>query len=104
MALSFKKVHPHFAAEASAVDLRKVDDEATLAQIRAAMDDYAVVIFRDQPFTGNDQLKFAERLDGKINMNSPTAAILGKSRLEYEGMIDVSNVTNDGAIWGASDR
>ena len=102
--ISFKKVHPHFAAEASAVDLRQVHDQATLFAIRAALDEHAVVIFRDQPFSGDDQLKFAERLDGKINMNSPTAAILGKSRLEYEGMIDVSNVTHDGEIWGAADR
>lgn len=30
MPLTFRPLHPHFAAEASAPDLRRVDDRATL--------------------------------------------------------------------------
>ena len=104
MTLAFKKIHPGFAAEVSSIDLRQVEDKATLAQIRAAMDEHAVLVFHNQSFTNDDQLRFAERLDGKVNMNSPTAVILGKSRLDFEGMIDVSNLNKDGEIWGAQDR
>jgi alpha-ketoglutarate-dependent 2,4-dichlorophenoxyacetate dioxygenase len=104
MTLSFRKVHPCFVAEASPVDLRVVDDSATLAQIRAAMDEHAVVIFHDQSFSNDEQLAFGQRLDGKVNMTSATAAVLGKSRIPYEGMIDVSNVNPDGKVWGVNDR
>ena len=38
MAISFRRLHPSFVAEVSPVDLRGVDDEPTLAQIRAGMD------------------------------------------------------------------
>lgn len=104
MALTFKRSHPTFVAAASAVDLRKIEDPATLEQIRAALDEHAVLVFHDQAFANDDQLRFAERLDGNVNMNSPTAVILGKSRLDYEGMIDVSNINHDGEIWGEHDR
>ena len=38
MALTFRKLHPHFVAEVSALDLRHVHDRQTLAEIRAGMD------------------------------------------------------------------
>ncbi len=40
MALTFRKLHPHFVAEVGPVDLRQVHDPATLARIRAAMTAY----------------------------------------------------------------
>jgi len=49
-------------------------------------------------------LKFAQRVDGKVNVTSATAAVLGKSRLGYEGMIDVSNINDQGEVWGVNDR
>jgi len=104
MALTFNNLHPHFVAEASAVDLRAVDDRATLGQIRAALDQHAVLVFHNQSFSNDEQLAFAQRLDGKVNMTSATAAVLGKSRLDYEGMIDVSNLNERGELWGANDR
>ncbi len=103
-ALTFQSLHPLFVAEASAIDLRTVEDQATLKQIHNALDEYAVVVFRDQPFRGDEQLKFAQRLDRNVNFNSTTAVFLGKGRLGYEGMIDVSNVTDKGEVWGANDR
>ncbi len=45
MALTFRKLHRHFVAEVSPVDLRQVHDRETLAQIRAGMDEYAVLVF-----------------------------------------------------------
>ena len=50
MALTFRKLHPSFVAEVSAVDLRHVHDRETLDEIRAGMDQYAILVFRDQPF------------------------------------------------------
>jgi alpha-ketoglutarate-dependent 2,4-dichlorophenoxyacetate dioxygenase len=54
MALTFRKLHPLFAAEGGPVAARRVHDEPTLAEIRAGMDEYAVLVFDDQPFTDQE--------------------------------------------------
>src|SRR6266566_5048020 len=61
MGLTFKKLHPHFVGEASPIELRRVHDPETLAAIRAGMDEYAVCVFRDQPFTDDEILKSDDR-------------------------------------------
>ena len=103
MALSFRQLHPLFVAEATGVDLRLVDDPATLDAIRAAMDKYAVLVFPDQPLSDQDQLAFAQRLDGKLHAKTG-AAVLGKNRFGNEALTDISNVDEDGQVMKASDR
>jgi alpha-ketoglutarate-dependent 2,4-dichlorophenoxyacetate dioxygenase len=105
MTLSFTQLHKHFAAEVSPVDLRQVHDKATLEQIQAGMDKYAVLVFRNQPFTNEEQLAFTQRFDGELHTKSATAAILGKNRFGYAGgLSDISNVGADGQIVGPNDR
>ena len=55
MPLTFRPLHPIFAAEVSPVDLRTVNDRETLSQIRAGMDEYAVLVFREQSLTIQDE-------------------------------------------------
>ena len=47
MTLTFRKLSTHFAAEVSPVELRRVHDAETLAEIRAGMDEHAVLVFHD---------------------------------------------------------
>ncbi len=103
MTLTFRKLHPHFVAEVSPVDLRRVHDRETLAEIRAGMDEYAILVFHDQPFTDEEQLAFAQRLDGQLHSRTGAAA-LGKSRLGNEALSDISNVGDDGEILQGDDR
>lgn len=103
MVFSCKRIHRNFAAEASAGDLRQLHDEAVLAQIRAAMDEHAVLVFRSQPFTNDEQLEFAQRLDGTVNVKSASTISLGHTRFRA-GLSDVSNVNEHGQTWGADDR
>ncbi len=103
MALTFRKLHPHFVAEVSPVDLRQVHDRETLDRIRAGMDDYAVLVFRDQPFTDDEQLAFAQRLDGQLHAKTGISA-LRKSRLGNEALGDISNVDENGEIMRSDDR
>jgi len=103
MALTFSKLHPLFAAEVSPVDLRRVHDAETLAEIRAGMDAHAVLVFRDQPFTDDEQLAFAERFDGRLHTRTGSA-VLGKSRLGNEALSDISNVGADGELLKPDDR
>jgi alpha-ketoglutarate-dependent 2,4-dichlorophenoxyacetate dioxygenase len=105
MSLSFKKIHPLFVAEVSPVVLHDLHDGATLAQIRAGMDEYAVLVFRDQSFRNDEQLAFAERLDGSVNpKGAVTSMLAGRNRLGYDGLSDVSNVNDKGEIWAPGDK
>jgi alpha-ketoglutarate-dependent 2,4-dichlorophenoxyacetate dioxygenase len=103
MALTFRKIHPCFAAEVSPVDLRRTHDAEMLAEIRAGMDEHAVLVFRDQPFTDEEQLAFAQRLDGELHTKTG-ARVLVKSRLGNEAVADISNLDEDGGIMKSSDR
>jgi len=103
MAPTFRKLHPHFVAEASPIDLRQAHDGDTLDAIRAGMDEYAVLIFRDQPFSDTEQLAFAQRFDGTLHSNTG-AAVLGKNRFGNEALTDISNLDEDGAILKSDDR
>ncbi len=103
MELTFRELHPRFAAEVSPVDLRRVHDRETLARIRAGMDEHAVLVFRDQPFTDDEQLAFAQRLDGRLHSRTGSA-VLGKSRLGNEALSDISNVDESGDILKSDDR
>ena len=103
MAVTFRKLHPHFVAEAAPIDLRRVHDPETLAAIRAGMDDYALLVFRDQRFSDEEHLDFARRLDGELHTKTGISA-LKKSRFGNEALADVSNLTDRGQIQPADDR
>ena len=103
MALQFRRLHPAFVAEVSPVDLRQVHDAQTLAEIRAGMDAHAILVFRDQPLTDDQQTAFAQRLDGQLHTKTGTAA-LGLNRLANDALADISNLDERGDIAKADHR
>jgi alpha-ketoglutarate-dependent 2,4-dichlorophenoxyacetate dioxygenase len=103
MALRFRRLHPLFVAQVSPVDLRHVHDAELLAEIRAGMDEYAVLVFHDQPFTDDEQVAFAQRLDGQLHTKTGTAA-LGLNRLGNNALVEISNLDGQGDIARADDR
>ena len=102
-ALSFRELHPNFAAEASAIDLRSVTDRATIDELRAGMDAHGVLVFRDQPFADEEQLAFARRFDGVLHEKTG-AAVLSKNRFGNEALTDISNLDESGELLGVGDR
>ena len=103
MALTFRQLHPHFVAEVSPIELRQVHDPETLGEIRAGMDEHAVLVFRDQPFTDEQQLAFARRLDGALHTKTGSRVLM-KSRLGNEAVADISNLDEDGGVMQSGDR
>jgi alpha-ketoglutarate-dependent 2,4-dichlorophenoxyacetate dioxygenase len=103
MSISFRKLHPLFAAEASAIDLREARDRDTLASIRAGMDEHAVLVFRQQQFTIQEQVDFVMRLDGRMHTKTGISALM-KNRLGDVPLGDISNVDADGRILPREDR
>jgi alpha-ketoglutarate-dependent 2,4-dichlorophenoxyacetate dioxygenase len=95
MAVTFRKLQTLFVGEVtSPLDLRSVTDEETLAELRTGMDEYAVLVFHGQQFSDEEQLAFAERLDGKLNRGR----VLAKGRFADDALVDISNLDESGEI------
>ena len=103
MALQFTPLHPRFVAESGSIALRGVDDTAVLDAIRDAMNEYAVVVFRDQAFEDDEQLAFARRFDGTLHEKTGSR-VIAASRLGNEALTDVSNVAAGGGLLAQDDR
>ncbi len=103
MGLTFRKLQQHFAAEASPVDLRQVHDPETLAEIRAGMDEHAVLVFREQQFVDVEHLAFAQRLDGELHTKLGSSALV-KNRFGNEALGDISNLDENGDIMNTDNR
>ena len=103
MSLTFRKLHPYFVAEVSPVDLHQVHDRETFEQLRAGMDECAVLVFRNQPLSNDEHLAFAQRFDGQLHTKTGISA-LQKNRFGNEALADVSNVDENGEILKPEDR
>jgi alpha-ketoglutarate-dependent 2,4-dichlorophenoxyacetate dioxygenase len=103
MNISFKKLHPTFVAEINPIDLREINDEATLSHLRKAMSEYGVLVFKGQQLSLQDQLDFAQRLDGVLHTKTSNS-VLSKNRFGNDALTDISNVAQDGEIMAADDR
>jgi alpha-ketoglutarate-dependent 2,4-dichlorophenoxyacetate dioxygenase len=101
MALNLTSLHPLFAAEASGVDLRQPLDAQTVRDIEAAMDRYAVLVWRGQPLTEAQQVAFSRNF-GPLDsgLRKATGA---KTRFKHEELVDISNVTADGKVAARDD-
>ncbi len=98
MGLNLKPLHPLFAAEASGVDLKQPLDAGTIAAIDAAMDKYAVLVFRDQPLDQAAQVAYSKQF-GPLDagLRKATGA---PTRFQHEELIDIGNVALDGSVAG----
>lgn len=103
MTVTITPLTPGFAGEVGPIDLRRVRDRASLESMRAGMDKYAVLVFRDQQFTNEEQLDFAQRFDGTLHARTSSSAI-GRNRFGNEALADVSNVDKDGNIRDRNNR
>lgn len=108
MKLGFRQLAPTFAAEVTngpgGIDLREVHDQGTLDALRAAMDQYGVLVFRNQSFTDADQIAFAQRLDAGLLGQKVWGADIVKKKLGDSPLRDISNVDENGEILKADDR
>jgi alpha-ketoglutarate-dependent 2,4-dichlorophenoxyacetate dioxygenase len=103
MTISIRQIHPVFAGEVTGVDLTRPMTEAERAAIDAGMDRYAVLVFRDQNITDDQQMAFT------LNFGAIEGARGGNITKPHElrlkqGMIDVSNLDKDGKPLERSDR
>ncbi len=65
MTVSIRQIGPCFAGEVSGVDLTKPLSREEVAAIEAGMDQYAVLVFHDQPVSDDQQIAFSNNF-GRI--------------------------------------
>lgn len=94
--LQLKPIHPVFGAEASGLDLTHPLAAEDVRAINAAMNEHAVLVFRGQPLTAQQQLDFARHF-GPLDIGLKRV-FKRPERLEDERLIDISNVDAQGKI------
>ena len=106
MPLEATKLHPLFAAAIAGVDLACAVDDATLAEIVALMDRYAVCAYHHpgRPLSDEEHIAFSRQL-GPIQ-RSVVLTVSGKSetRIRHPEIIDQSNLDEYGALYPEAGR
>ena len=94
--LHLQALHPHFVAEASGIDLTQPLADADVRAINAAMNRYGVLVWRGQPLTAQQQLRFSNSF-GPLDIGLKRV-FKRPERLEDERLIDISNVDAQGQV------
>jgi alpha-ketoglutarate-dependent 2,4-dichlorophenoxyacetate dioxygenase len=103
MTISISPLHPVFAGEASGIDTTRPLSGADVAAIEAGMDRYAVLVFRDQRLTDEQQLAFS-RCFGTLEETRGTGISKpGEQRL-HPAFADVSNIDKDNKLLERDNR
>ena len=105
MSLSIRQAHSVFVGEVSGVDISQKLSQEQVAALEAGMDRYAVLVFRGQQLTDDQQLQFSRNF-GELEvtlagqMAKPEDRRLG-DRLELG---DISNLTARNELRAREDR
>lgn len=94
MAVTINMLHPLFVGEVRDIDISCPLDSATVATLREAIEEHAVLVFRGQALSDDEQIQFARHL------GEPERYVLSfrkdiKLRLSSPEMVDVSNLDVD---------
>ena len=104
MPIAIRQIHPVFVGEVSGIDCREQLSPRDVAAIEAGMDQYAVLVFRDQDISDAQQLAFTKQF-GELEVHRTPGHIrkASDSRLG-PGIADFSNLDASGNIMSDQDR
>ncbi len=104
MALEARPLHPYFAGELTGIDVRRLNENG-IAEVRALMDRFAVLVVRDQAFEDVEQVGFARLLGGGEIVTTVGRSIIDDApRLTEPGLTDISNLDENERIIARDDR
>jgi alpha-ketoglutarate-dependent 2,4-dichlorophenoxyacetate dioxygenase len=103
MNISIRQVGPCFAGEVEGIDCTSSLSADAAAAIHAGMDRYAVLVFRDQPLTDEQQLAFTRSL-GKIEQAIGTSLRAPDELRLPTTFADVSNLDRQNRPFARDDR
>jgi len=98
VAITIKRLHPLFVAEIGGVGTGEPMDDATFAEIRAALDEYSVLVFHDQSLDDERQVAFSKRF-GPLEIAGKANPGVG-SAFARQSNLDIET----GAVIPAEDR
>jgi alpha-ketoglutarate-dependent 2,4-dichlorophenoxyacetate dioxygenase len=104
MSLTFRPLHPVFAAEVTGIDLTRPVSSDDTASIEAGMDEHAVLVFPGQPLTDQQQIDFTRTFGELEGYNSPGHIRKQTDSRLGSGMADFSNLDKSGNIMSDRDR
>jgi alpha-ketoglutarate-dependent 2,4-dichlorophenoxyacetate dioxygenase len=104
MSVSIRQVHPVFVGEVDGVDCRKPLTRQQVAAIEAGMDRYAVLIFRDQNITDEQQIAFTRYFGELESYQTPGHIRKREEQRLGPGIADFSNLDKHGNIMSDQDR
>src|ERR1700685_2465793 len=94
--MQIRQIHPLFVGEVGGVDLRRPPTSELVAAVDEAMDRHAVLVFRGQAMSEDEQIAFAQAF-GSLDTGL-TKIAKGPSRFKHKTTMDISNVMLDGTI------
>lgn len=104
MTIQANRLHPLFAAKITGFDMRHDTDAASVAALKAALDDYAVcVVPHETPLSNDEHIAFSACLGPMETGQVPNMAGNGV-RVPYDEIVDQSNLDGDGKIFDADSR
>jgi alpha-ketoglutarate-dependent 2,4-dichlorophenoxyacetate dioxygenase len=104
MSISIRPLHPVFVGEVAGIDCRKPVNTEEVREIEAGMDQYAVLVFRDQHINDAEQIAFTRHF-GELESYTTGGHIRRREDQRLgPGMADFSNLDKDGRIMSAEDR
>ena len=98
-----RQIGPCFAAEVEGLDLTKPLSPEDAAAVHAAMDEYAVLVFHEQPLTDEQQLTFTRSLGDLEQAIGTSLRAPDEYRLPTT-FADVSNLDKDSRVFARDDR
>jgi alpha-ketoglutarate-dependent 2,4-dichlorophenoxyacetate dioxygenase len=102
MPITLSPMTPGFACEVGDIDLARPLSAETLAEVRRASAEFAVLIFPSQDLTVDQHLAFASHF-GPLERSVATVMPGEVLRVRPE-IADIANLTADGKVWGAEHR
>ncbi|HME25730.1 MAG TPA: TauD/TfdA family dioxygenase [Acetobacteraceae bacterium] len=104
MTVKFRQLAQCFAAEVAGVDCGNPLNGEEVAAVEAGMDQYAVLVFRDQNITDEQQLAFTRNFGELENYRSGGHIRKRSDSRLGPGIADFSNLDKDGRIMSTEDR
>ena len=104
MSVTIHPLHPMFVGEVSGVDCAKPLSADEISAIEAGMDQYAVLVFRDQRLTDEQQIAFTRHFGELEAYRTPGHVRRRDEQRLGAGIADFSNLDKAGDIMAADDR
>jgi len=95
MTVTIRQIHPVFVGEVSGIDIARALSREEVAAIEAGMARHAVLVFRDQKITDEEQIVFSRNFGAIEDARGGNITKAEDKRLQT-GMNDVSNLGRDG--------